>query len=84
MSDNFADYDDNNKDGDDDNNNDNCNHRDKNAANGQQSALSHGYDIGQKQSIGSKTVHFWPPLLGSFFDRHFWGPLLAATFGVLF
>ena len=29
-------------------------------------------------------VHFWPPLLGSFFDRHFWGPLLAATFGVLF
>ena len=29
-------------------------------------------------------VHFWPSLLGSFFDRHFWGPLLAATFGVLF
>ena len=29
----------------------------KNAANGQQSALSFVYDIGQKQSIGSKTVN---------------------------
>ena len=25
-------------------------------------------------------VHFWPPLLGSTFDRHFWGPFLSATF----
>ena len=29
-------------------------------------------------------VHFWPPLLGSTFDRHFWGPFLTATFGVHF
>ena len=29
----------------------------KNAANCQQSALSYVYDIGQKQSIGSKTVN---------------------------
>ena len=29
----------------------------KNAANGQQSALKYVYDIGQKQSIGSKTVN---------------------------